>query len=203
MASKYTAADYTFQFITVTVGMFIALFINGLVEWNHNRALVNEARASIRREVSDNLKELEGLPKAVETANGEVDNALQFANDLIATGKTAVSSLSLNFNLATLNESSWLSADRTGALSNMTYDQVKDYAELYALQQLFAEQQRKAVDLVSSALVIATVGDPSKASKDDLAHFREQLLLLKSNVYVTGQLGQQLITAYRKFLSSR
>jgi len=31
MAAKYSAADYIFQFVTVTVGMFIALMINGAV----------------------------------------------------------------------------------------------------------------------------------------------------------------------------
>ena len=63
---KYTFADYAFQFITVTAGVLIALFIDGLVERNHNRELVAAAHATIVREVADNLKELEGLPKALE-----------------------------------------------------------------------------------------------------------------------------------------
>ena len=44
---KYAIVDYVFQFITVTAGVLIALLINGLVEWNHNRELVAEARATI------------------------------------------------------------------------------------------------------------------------------------------------------------
>ena len=51
---KYTFADYAFQFITVTAGVLIALFIDGLVESNHNRELVVVAREMIARKLADN-----------------------------------------------------------------------------------------------------------------------------------------------------
>lgn len=44
MPSKYTASDYLFQFITITVGVLIALSINGLVEWNERYAEVIAGR---------------------------------------------------------------------------------------------------------------------------------------------------------------
>ena len=46
---KYSFADYAFQLITVTAGVLIALFIDGLADWNNNRQLVAEARATIAR----------------------------------------------------------------------------------------------------------------------------------------------------------
>ena len=197
---KYTFADYGFQFITVTAGVLIALFIDGLVERNHNRELVAAAHAAIGREVADNLKEIEGLPKSIASANGDIDNCLKFANDLLAKGKTDVSSLQLNFNLATLNSSSWLSADRTGALSHMSYDQVKEYAELYKLQELFDTVQRRAVDMVADSIALVTSGsDPTKAGQQDLMKFREQLLRYRASLVVTEDLGETLTKAYRKF----
>jgi hypothetical protein len=202
MAAKYSTADYGFQFVTVTVGVLVALLIDGLVDWNHNRELVRDAHAAIRREVADNLKEMEGLPNSVATANAQVDNALKFVDDTLSKGTTDVHSLQLEFNLATLNQSSWQSADRTGALAHMTYEQVKDYSELYGLQDLFMGQQRKAIDLVSNAITIVAGGDPNKAPKEDLVQFRQQLLALRSNIFVTEQLGVQLTEAYRKFLQS-
>jgi hypothetical protein len=77
MKSKYSASDYTFQFITVTAGVLIALLIDGLVDWNNNRELVAAAHASIAREVADNLKEIEGLPKSISSANDEVEKLLE------------------------------------------------------------------------------------------------------------------------------
>ena len=197
---KYTFADYGFQFITVTAGVLIALFIDGLVERNHNREIVAAAHAAIGREVADNLKEIEGLPKSIASANGDIDNCLKFANDLLAKGKTDVSSLQLNFNLATLNSSSWLSADRTGALSHMSYDQVKEYAELYKLQELFDTVQRRAVDMVADSIALVTSGsDPTKAGQQELMKFREQLMRYRARLVVTEDLGETLTKAYRKF----
>jgi hypothetical protein len=197
---KYTLADYAFQFVTVTVGVLIALFIDGLAETRNNRELVATARQMIAREVADNQKELSGLSNSIADANRNVDNGLQLANDLLSKGKSDVHSVSIGFNLATLNDSSWLSADRTGAVAHMSYEEVKKYSELYALQELFETQQRKAVDLVSAgSALIAGSFDPDHANKDDLGRFREQLMLLRANLFVTEQIGLQLLEAYRKF----
>ena len=197
---KYTFADYAFQFVTVTAGVLIALLIDGLVDWNNNRELVAAAHASIAREVADNLREIEGLPKSIESANGEIENCLKFANDLLAKGKTDVSSLQLSFNLATLNSSSWLTADRTGALSHMAYGEVKEYAELYKLQELFDTVQRRAVDMVADSIVLVSGGsDPTKASQQDLLKFRDQLTRYRAGLFITADLGKTLTKAYREF----
>ena len=197
---KYTFVDYAFQLITVTAGVLIALLIDGLVDWNNNRELVAAAHASIAREVADNLKEIEGLPKSISSANDEIENCLKFANDLLAKGKTDVSSLQLNFNLATLNSASWLTADRTGALAHMSYGQVKEYAELYKLQELFDTVQRRAVDMVADSIALVSSGsDPTKASRDDLMRFRDQLMRYRASLFITADLGKTLTKAYREF----
>jgi hypothetical protein len=202
--NKYTASDYFFSFVTITLGVLIALLINGLVEWNNNRALVAEARATIRREVAANLKELAGLPDAIKSSSEDLENALDLANDLLTKGKTDIRSLRLNFNLATLNDSGFRSAERTGALAHMDYDEVQRYSELYSMQELFATQQRKAVDMVAAgSALIAPAFDPNKANPQDLAQFRQQVMQLQSNLLVTAQLGQQLTDGYKEFLANK
>jgi hypothetical protein len=197
---KYTLADYAFQFITVTAGVLIALFIDGLVETTHNRELVVVAREMLAREVADNLKELSGLSASVASSTADIENGLTLANDLLSRGKSDVRQLKLNFNLATLSVASWQSAERMGALALMEYDEVRKYSELYTFQELFDSQQRKAIDMVAvgSALITPSF-DPTTANKQDVAKFREQLMLLQANLMVTEQLGQQLLEAYRKF----
>ena len=204
MPNKYTASDYFFSFVTITLGVLIALLINGLVEWNNNRALVAEARATIRREVAANLKELEGLPNAIKSSSADLENAINLANDLLSKGKTDIRSLRLKFDLATLNDSGFRSAERTGALAHMDYDEVQRYSELYSMQELFATQQRKAVDMVAAgSALIAPAFDPTKANSQDLAQFRQQVMQLQSNLLVTEQLGQQLSDGYREFLANK
>ena len=69
MAPKYSPADYLFQFITVTAGVFIALVIDGLTDWNNNRELVAQARSTIAREIRDNKKAAK-YPDPVDGGNG-------------------------------------------------------------------------------------------------------------------------------------
>lgn len=177
------------------------MLINGLVEWNNNRELVEQARATIRREVEANLKELEGLPQTVKRSAAELETAMRFANDLLVSGKTDINTLGLNFNLATLNSSGWQTAERTGALAHMDYDEVERYSELYSMQQLFDEQQRKAIDLVAtSSSLLASNFDPTTAKTTDLSEFRQRVMLLQSNLSVTEQLGAQLVKGYQEFL---
>jgi len=201
MAHKYTASDYLFQFVTIMAGVLIAMLANGMVERSKDRELVATARATILREIQDNLKELEGLPQSVAASTKDVENGLTLANELLKTGKSSVRSVQLNFDLATLHQSSWQSAERTGALAHMPYEEVKEYSELYDMQELFAAQQRKAVDLVASgSALIASSFDPTAAEKEDLWRFREQLMFLQSNLLITEQLGKQLVDGYREFL---
>jgi hypothetical protein len=68
--------------------VLIALLINGLVEWNNNRELVEQARTTIRREIEANLKELEGLPETIKRSTAELETAMRFVNDLLTTGKS-------------------------------------------------------------------------------------------------------------------
>ena len=58
----HSLKEFSLQLVTITAGILIALSLEGLVEWNHNRALVREARTTISREIADNRKELEEMP---------------------------------------------------------------------------------------------------------------------------------------------
>src|SRR6201995_2335043 len=50
--------DILIHLATITIGLFIALSLEGCVEWQHHRHLVHEARENIRSEMIDNQKEL-------------------------------------------------------------------------------------------------------------------------------------------------
>ena len=201
MAHKYSASDYVFQFITIMAGVLIAMLANGMVERSKDRQLVATARTMLAREITDNLGALETLPADVAKNAAEVENALQLANDLLKKGKTEIRSVSFNFNLPTLNESSWQTAERTGALAHMDYDEVKAYSEVYAQQDLFTTHQRKSIDLVAAgSVLIAPSFDPTTAERQDLVRFRESAMQLQANLLVTEQLGRQLSESYQKLL---
>lgn len=197
MLSKYGAADYVFQFITVTAGVLIALMIDGLVDWKNNRDLVVEARATIQREIADNKKELEGTISNFPRDLAEMASAIQFADDMLGKGKTDIRSINLHYNLADLSSAGWHTAERTGALSHMDYGEVQRYSKLYDLQDLFVEQQRAILNqLTAASSLLAGNFNPDKPDKNDLVIFRERVMQLRGALDIQKDFAARLAERY-------
>jgi hypothetical protein len=161
---------------------------------------VAQARVMIAREVADNLKELEGLPGVIEKSRADIENGLNLASDLLKKGKTDIHSVNLGFNLPSLTSTSWQTAQQTGALAHMEYEEAQKYSGLYYRQAMFDVQQTKAIDLVArGSMLMANSFEPERADPQDVRRFRDELMLLQANLLVTQQLGEQLMKAYREF----
>lgn len=199
---KYTLADYAFQFITVTAGVLIALLIDGLAETRDNRELVESARAMIRRELADNKKDLEATLSGLAKDQEAMRNAITFADDLITTRKTKINSVNLHYNLADrVSDSSWRTAERTGALALMDYDEVQRYSRVYDFQDLFMQQQRQTVAQVVVAGSLIEAGfDPDHPNVKDLELFRVRVIDLIGMVTLQEQFGKKLVEDYSKAL---
>jgi hypothetical protein len=198
---QVSARRFAFEITTITVGILIALSVDGIVEWNRERALVREARASITREIADNLKGLEGTFPAFEKHERDLEQALQFANELLQTGKTDVNQLNFALSMPSLNRASWQTAERTGALSYMEYADVKEYNELYELQDVVVESQRALVARLSGLLAFiggSEGGDPSKSRAQDLEAFRTRVLDAIGAAYIHKSLARSLADEYKK-----
>jgi hypothetical protein len=198
--AAYTLKDYFFQLVTITAGVLIALAVDSLVEWRDEQALVEQARATIRQEIQDNHKDLAAELGGVDARRGDLQNALRLADDLLVTGKSTVHSVKLEMTLASLDSTGWHTAERTGALGYMDYVEVKKYAEVYALQDLFVSQQQRAMQGLTGALAIIALGDPYKAKARDLESFRTHVLETIAELKTEELLGVQLLKGYEKAL---
>jgi hypothetical protein len=199
--SKYALVDYVFQFITVTAGVLIALLINGLVEWNHNRALVADARATIAREIAGNKKDLDATLASMDGDIKKLDSALKYANDMLTKKSTSVNELNFHINLADLAASGWRTAERTGALGHMDYDEVQRLSLLYDLQDLVGEQQRALLgQLGEVSAFLSSDFNPDNPNRTDLELFRERLMRLRAALLIHQKLATRLAENYVKAL---
>ena len=202
--SKYTASDYFFSFITITAGVLIALLINGMVEWNNNRALVAQARQTIADEVRGNKKDLDSTLTGMADDVKQFDNALKFANDLLTSRKTSISELKLHLNLADVTAAGWHSAERTGALSHMPYTEVQRYSLLYDLQDLYTEQQRALLgQLAAASSILSGDFNPDNPNPKDLEDFRNRVLQLRSHLVIHEQMARRLAERYAEVIAGR
>lgn len=201
LTSKYTAPDYLFQLITVTAGVLIALLIDGLMDWNNNRLLVAEARATIQREIADNKKDLDSTLSGFPRDRAAIDNAIKFATDMLTLKQTSIRSLQLHYNMADLSATGWRTAERTGALGHMDYGEVQLLSKLYDFQDLFVEQQRLIVSQVAGATAFLQ-GDfnPDKPNLKDLEMFRERVMQLAGSLQIQEDFAKRLAQNYDEAL---
>ena len=195
--------NFVVQLLTITAGVLIALFFEGLVGWNQNRALVREARAMIAREIASNKKEVDGELATLDDRAARLDTAVRMANELLATKTTTVTKLDLGVSFAELQNVSWRSAERTGAVGHMDFSEVQEYSRVYDFQELYTAHQRRAVERLAAVLSILASGDPHRAAPRDLEAFRQQILALRGDMVIEGQLLARLSEMYGRRLQQR
>jgi hypothetical protein len=195
--------DFGVQLVTITAGILIALSLEGVRESIRDRALVREARENIHREIADNKREVDGELATMADRTRKIDGAMRFAHELLRTRHTgAHGQVELGLAFPTLSTASWQTAERTGALAHMDYAEVQKYAALYSFQEFLAAQHRRALDALSSTIGLLTAsedGDQTQALTD-IARFRDQLVALRSVLFIEEQLARTASERYRKAL---
>ena len=184
------------ELLIVTLGVLIALSVDSVRQWREHVALVDEARRNIALEIRDNAKSLDGVLGQIDSRRKLLDDAITLADDVLAKRPTQIHHLEIGWAVSDIDDASWKTAERTGALAYMEYAEVQEYSRLYDLQALFSEHQRLHVDRVAAALSAITAEDPEKASVRDTEIFRDRLLALRGDLLTMEQIGQGLKASY-------
>ena len=146
----------------MTVGLFIALMLEGLVEYLHHKHLVHEARENIRLEIEHNQEAVRADIADVQKEGGVVAAGLKTMH-FMKEHPHGHGSITYNWKYRPLSDAAWLSARDTGALGYMPYADVQGYSVLYSLQSDVSQQlnrvHRSEVELVA----------PILAQKEDFA----------------------------------
>ncbi len=128
--------DFAIHLVIITIGLFIALSLEGLVEYVHHRHLLHEARANIRQEIEDDhqaaQRDLLLLQKNIDLQQANIGSI----HRLQADPKGFHGSVSNSMSFDSLGDAAWRTARDTGALSYMPYNEVQRYSDLYMLEEL-------------------------------------------------------------------
>ena len=135
----HTWRDALAHLAIVTVGLFIALMLESLVEYVHHRELVKEARENIRSEIEQNRTDIGSNLASLDKEASLVKNGLTTMRYLQA-HPHAHGSITFNWVYAPLHDAAWHTARDTGALGYMPYKDVQGYTDLYGLQTTVSAQ---------------------------------------------------------------
>ena len=129
-------------------------------------------------------------------------NAITFADEMLSARKTKINSIQLHYNVADkVSDSGWRTAERTGALALMDYEEVQKYSRIYDFQDLFMQQQRQALSQLDLAGSIFKANfDPEHPKLKDLEIFRTRVMDLLALVALQEEFGKKLLEDYAEAL---
>jgi hypothetical protein len=199
--------DFMLHLLTITIGLLIALSLEGLVEWQHQRNLVHEAEASLHGEIEHNAKNLPdiiaGLHKQQDTLRDDV-TVLRY---ILKNHKAPEhSSLVVHFSIHGFDDVSWKTAQATSALSYMSYAQAQEYADIYGTQAyLVGAEQQAGRDAILS---LATIADGQDDASDpdptggNAASMKEKIEVLQGQLLLVNSILLDLDQNYKQFLAA-
>lgn len=195
--------DFVLHLATITVGLLIALGLEATVEHIHHNHIVNVARENIRHEINENRARGEKDLLALKTNSDNVTANIRMVRDLRA-DKNALEHGEMHFDFTwdSFQDSAWLSARDSAALTYMAPSEVQVYADLYSHQQLVND--RAGQIFVQETQLLAPLlmeKDPSEIGPQDVHDLLHGAAVTYIDLSTLGQLVDQLDKSYTASLN--
>jgi hypothetical protein len=188
--------DFLLHLLTITIGLLIALGLEGLVELRHHNHLRAEAEENLKREIADNRKEVASTLAEIAKDRENLVAALTFLQMEHPKG-----SLTLRFNMSNLNNASWSTASATGALNFIDYPRVQQFANIYQRQSAFQALQTKTFgDFLNMQAHVIYTFDTKHLETADRDEAEREVQLTLAQLHAMDQLGADLDSAYTEVL---
>jgi hypothetical protein len=134
-----SVSDFFLHLLTITIGLLIALGLEGLVEAAHNRHLVHQAEANLHAELNTNRSTLTKDNLWLTESAAEIAANMQVLTAL-KNHQPPSGSLDFNWHWNGTQSSAWDTARDTGAVALMPYETVQGYAIVYGQQAVVNQQ---------------------------------------------------------------
>jgi len=192
----HTWRDFAIHLTIVTIGLFIALSLEALVEYVHHRHLVAEARENIRTEIETNHKAAVDDLNLLQTAIDNTQSNIETIHRLQANPKDFHGTLKGNMDFNSPDDAAFLTARDTGALSYMPYAEVQRYSDLYFLEELVKTKSITVGDSVFGSLTVTQMyADMDKLPPDEVTNMLRANANALLQLKVLKQIVQEFDTA--------
>jgi hypothetical protein len=193
------------QLLVTTVGLLIALSLDGIVEWQHHRELVRDAETSLYGEIAANAQAMGKLLTDLQKNQDALKHDVAVLKILIATKKLPDDTkMDIAYGIRMFNNVSWKTAQSTGALSYMPYDQAKEYAGIYALQDLLTQSEQQAARdaIISLAPFLNDQKNDADPTPEQADTIKQKIEVLQGQLLLVASLMQGLDSEYKTFLAA-
>jgi hypothetical protein len=197
--------DFFIHLTTITVGLLIALGLEGCVEWQHHRNLVREAEASLHDEIEHNARRVAETQSDLRKQEGILKQDVAVLKGIILTRKMPEKgSLEINFHIRGFNNVSWKTAQSTGALAFMPYSTAQEYSDIYTTQdEIDVAQHQAARDAIISLAPFLNMGDSDPAlTPEEATLMKQHIEILQGQLTLLDAMVTSLDEKDKKFLAA-
>jgi hypothetical protein len=194
--------DFFVHLFTITIGLLIALSLEGLVEWRHHRHLVHEAAVDLRSEIDQNAARIGSLRQQISAEQKELDQDLDVL-EVLRVHPEQHKQMSFTFRLQGFEDTAWKTAQATGAFAYMSYQDAREYSSIYDTQSEIYKAQQQAVDeVISAASLVNTKSDSYRPSSERIDMLSDRIGLIKLRLLFLNSAVDGLDKTYQGYRSS-
>jgi hypothetical protein len=198
--------DFFVQLLTITVGLLIALALEGLVEWLHHRHIMHQAQASLYVEIKANAGQRPSVLDGLHAQQKALQRDVSFLKSVIAHPEVPIhESIDVGFSMKTFQNVSWNTAQATGALALMPYKVAQEYSNIYTEQHDLEAAELQAVRDTTISLgpfLNVADGDPNP-SREEATLMKRQIEVLQGQLLLVDSYLQDMDRHYKNFLAER
>jgi hypothetical protein len=154
----HSVRDFFLHLFTITVGLLIALGLEGLVEAGHHHHLLRTAEGNLQRELRSNRATVASDEHSLDRTEAQLEKGITLLNAVKAHTATE-DTVNPQWVWDSPESAAWDTARDSGAIALMTYDQAQGYAVLYGQQTAVSNQ---AILYIRD---IYTIGAPLQGGK--------------------------------------
>jgi hypothetical protein len=159
------AGEFFLHLVAITIGLLIATQIESCVEWRAHRHIAAEAREALHKEIASNLKTLRDAEPGLKQWKAQVSDGIAVMLRIIDHPDDPAAqhgSLSVGCSGLTLDNTAWKTAQSTGALDYMPYEEASAYQEQ---ERLGAAENLPCADAAAAFGILSQYHLDAKAPK--------------------------------------
>jgi hypothetical protein len=187
----------------VTIGILIALSLEGLVQWHEHGLLVSETRGRIEREIANNRQELQNALQQVKSQHDRLVQGIDIYESIAERKSPATTSVTFDYPPLRLQTAAYMTGQAVGAFAFMDEAEVARYASVYDLQEKFFEIESRAVADGLEAFSYAQTRDIAKLTAGRLEETGDLLRRALGSNTGERQAGELLLAEYTKNVRAR
>jgi len=199
-------SDFLIHLVTITIGLLIALSLEGCVEWQHHRHLVHDAEASLQAEIENNAKGMASTLDDLHKQQGVLKKDLAVLYVIEKTHRVPDNTnIDVSFGIRSFEDVGWKTAQSTGTFSYMPYDRAQEYSDLYEGQAKLQESEQQAARDAVVALSAFWGGDDKSGpdfAPEHVKRMQEKIEVLQGQLLLVDTFMKGLDLGYKKFLAA-